>query len=244
MSRGEPVAILLAGGQGTRIKHLFPDLPKPLVPAAGEPFLEWVIRHLARCGLRRMVVSLGCLAEVAERYLAARPADELTISSVREESPLGTGGAVRFAAAAAPDAAWYLATNGDSLVLADLSPLHELLAREDVDGAVVGLQVDDAARYGQLDVSPEGLLTGFREKQPGAGLINAGVYAFKPQLIAAFPAGEPLSLETQVFPALLSQGARLAVLQRSGPFLDIGTPQSVALAEAFIQQYFLQEAPA
>ncbi|HVC92680.1 MAG TPA: sugar phosphate nucleotidyltransferase, partial [Pirellulales bacterium] len=139
-------AIILAGGRGTRLGALYPHLPKPMVPAAGKPFIEWVLRHLASQGLRRAIVSIGHLAEVIECYLEQRPSGGLEVSSVREPVPLGTAGSARLAAQAAGDVDEFVVANGDSLVLADLRGGWLLLHRDDVDGVVVGVQVDDAAR--------------------------------------------------------------------------------------------------
>ena len=94
----ELTAVLLAGGFGTRIRELYPDVPKPMIPVLGEPFLEWALRYWKRQGVSRFVLSLGHLAEVAERYFAHRP----EVATIRETTPLGTGGAVLFAAAEAP----------------------------------------------------------------------------------------------------------------------------------------------
>jgi D-glycero-alpha-D-manno-heptose 1-phosphate guanylyltransferase len=231
-------AIILAGGRGTRISHLQPHLPKPLIPAAGRPFIEWVIRQLQSQGVRRFVVSLGHLAEVAEAYFRERPADELSIKTVRETEPLGTGGGFLFAQQAAGDADPLLLANGDSLVLADLAGLWRQLEDPTVDGVVVGLEVDDAARYGGLDVDGEGRLLEFREKRAGAGLINAGVYCFRRRLLAAFPKRLPLSMELDVFPALLERGAKLLVHRSTAPFLDIGTPESLAAAGKFLSRHW------
>jgi len=236
-------AIILAGGRGTRLGALYPHLPKPMVPAAGKPFIEWVLRHLASQGLRRAIVSIGHLAEVIECYLEQRPSGGLEVSSVREPVPLGTAGSARLAAQAAGDVDEFVVANGDSLVLADLRGGWLLLHRDDVDGVVVGVQVDDAARYGTLDVGSGGRLTGFREKRPGrssnaGSLINAGVYFLKRPLLDALPADQPLSLETDAFPAWLAGQARLYVLPVKGPFLDIGTPESVCEAARFIQENF------
>ncbi|HUY35702.1 MAG TPA: sugar phosphate nucleotidyltransferase [Pirellulales bacterium] len=242
-----PAAIILAGGRGTRLGSLYPNLPKPMIPAAGKPFIEWVLRRLAVQGLRRAMVSVGHLADVIEAYLDQRPTGGLDVQSVRETSALGTGGGARLAAQAVHDAEEFVVVNGDSLVLADLRGAWPLLDRDDVDGVVVGVQVDDAARYGTLDVGSGDRLTGFREKRPGslsntggvinAGvLINAGVYFLKRRLLDALPADVSLSLETDAFPAWLAAGAKLLVLAVQGPFLDIGTPESVREAERFIQE--------
>ncbi|HEV3006696.1 MAG TPA: sugar phosphate nucleotidyltransferase [Pirellulales bacterium] len=230
-------AIVLAGGRGKRISHLYPDLPKPMVPAAGEPFIEWVLQHLAAQGVRRALVSVGYLAEVVERYLARRPSDGLEASAVRETQPLGTGGAARLAAQAAA-AERLVVVNGDSLVLADLRTAWTLLNREELDGVVVGVEMDDTARYGTLIVGAGKRLAGFREKRPGSGLINAGVYFFKRPLIDALPLGTPMSLESDLFPAWLAGGANFSVLAVRAPFLDIGTPTSVREAEGFIREHF------
>jgi D-glycero-alpha-D-manno-heptose 1-phosphate guanylyltransferase len=237
--------IILAGGAGTRIRHLYPDLPKPMVPAAGAPFIEWVLRYLRQEGLTRFIVSLGHLASAAENYLASRPAEDCQIKTVREPAPLGTAGALVFAAGAADRGADpLLLANGDSLALADLSPAWRLLSDESVDGVVIGVRVDDASRYGGLETADDGRLLRFNEKRPGAGLINAGMYLFRRRLLDEFPSNSPLSLEQDVFPRLLAAGARLTVHRCQAPFLDIGTPESVRQADSFVRRHFFSQVAA
>lgn len=231
-------AVILAGGLGTRIRDLYPHLPKPMVPAAGAPFIEWVLRYLAKQGVARSVVSLGHLAHVAEAYFVKRPADDCQITTLREPEPLGTGGAVHFAARLAADGDPLVVTNGDSLLLADLRPVWRQWADDSIDAVVLGLEMDDASRYGRLDVDGDGRLLCFSEKQPGAGLINAGTYFFRRRIIDRFPRRTPLSMERDVFPMLLAEGRRIMVHRCRAPFLDIGTPESVALADGFIRQHF------
>jgi D-glycero-alpha-D-manno-heptose 1-phosphate guanylyltransferase len=235
--------ILLAGGLGTRVRALYPDLPKPMIPARGEPFLEWVIRYWCRQGAAHMAVSVGHLAEVAERYLAGRAPE--VVETVREPHPMGTGGAVRYAAqhVRSPLSDPFVVANADSLVLASMSGALARLERNPaVSGVVLGLEMEDAARYGSLDLGDgDGdRLLGFREKRPGRAVINAGVYCFRRSLLDLFPAGEPLSMETQVFPALLASGARMEVerVPAATPFLDMGTPESLAQLDAFIAGNF------
>ena len=227
--------ILLAGGAGTRIRALYPDVPKPLVPVAGRPFLEWVCRYWTRQGVQRIVLSVGYLAEVAERYAAENPFSHLQLETVREDIPLGTGGAIRCAAAVVGDP--FAVANADSLVLADLSRAVNVLDDPTVDALVLGVRVKDTTRYGSIEIGPGGDLLGFREKRPGAGWINGGVYWLRQRLVARFPDRLPLSMETDVFPALLAAGARIRVLAVETPFLDIGTPESLAGAGRFIEQH-------
>ncbi|HEV3344475.1 MAG TPA: nucleotidyltransferase family protein [Pirellulales bacterium] len=244
-SRGSACAVILAGGAGTRIRHLYPDLPKPMVPAAGAPFIEWVVRYLHEEGLTQFVISLGHLAAIAETYFASRPRTNCHVKTVREPAPLGTGGAFVLAAQATAECSDpLLLANGDSLVLADLSPAWRLLADDSVDGVVVGLEVDDASRYGGLETAGDGRLLQFSEKRPGAGLINAGVYLFRRRLLACFPSRRPLSMEQDVFPTLLSAGARLMVYRCQAPFLDIGTPASIQQADSFVRRHFLSQVAA
>lgn len=226
--------VLLAGGQGTRLRALSAGVPKPMIPVAGRPFVEWMLDYFASQGVDHAVLSIGHLAEVAERHFAGRPG----VHCVREIQPLGTGGAVRFAAEHAPVSDPFFVANADSLVMAELGGLRRALEDAATSGALLAVAVPDASRFGALDVDVHGWLRGFHEKRPGAGLINAGVYLFRRRLLAQFPAGAPLSLEQDVFPALLAVGERLRVVPVAADFLDIGTPESFALAEEFIRRHF------
>src|SRR5262249_20170538 len=135
--------------------------------------------------------------------------------------------------------AW-LVLNGDSLALADLSPATSLLNRLHVEGVIVGVSVSDTSRYGRIIFDPTGRLLKFEEKQPGNGVINAGIYFFKPALLSRFPSKRPLSFEQDVFPQLLAQGTHLQVSVTAAPFLDIGTPESLPQAEAFVDRNLQQ----
>ena len=231
-------AVALAGGLGTRIRHLLPDMPKPMAPVAGRPFLEWVIRFLAQQGIRQVVVSTGYLAEVVAAHFQSGPISGVTVQCVPEPSPLGTAGGFLHAARASgwKPAAW-LVLNGDSLVFTDLKPLALELQTPGVLGAILGLPVDDATRYGTLALDGKKRLRGFAEKQPGQGVISAGVYLLKNEALGAFPQGQVLSFEKDVFPNWVNSGQTIQVLPVQAPFLDIGTEQSFAQAEGFIRAH-------
>ncbi|HVA48233.1 MAG TPA: nucleotidyltransferase family protein [Pirellulales bacterium] len=235
-------AVILAGGFGTRIRSVCPNLPKPMIPVAGEPFIAWVLRYLAGQGIPNFVISLGYRAEVAEDYFRTRPTGGGSLQTVRENKPLGTGGALLMAEPLTETSDPVVLANGDSLVLADLSGAWRLLREESVDGVVIGIEVDDASRYGRLETAADGRLRRFDEKQPGPAVINAGIYLFRRRLLHRFPQATPLSMERDVFPALLSGGAKLIVHRCRAPFLDIGTPESLGQADAFIRQHFRQVA--
>ena len=237
MERGGGVAaVVLAGGQGTRIRSVHPGVPKPMIPVAGAPFLRWVLLHLARQGVTRAVISTGHLAPLIEAWVVGQPAPGVRLSTAREERPLGTAGGFLHAVATIEADAWdvVLVANGDSIVLADLDPLLALAAAGAV--GLVGVRVQDASRFGTLDVDADGRLRAFQEKRPGAALINAGLYALPRAVVARLPRTTPASFEREVFPALIAAGAEVRVAETCAPFIDVGLPDDLARAEAFVRE--------
>jgi D-glycero-alpha-D-manno-heptose 1-phosphate guanylyltransferase len=230
------VAVVLAGGFGTRVAHLLSGVPKPMAPVAGRPFLEWVVRCLARQGIPKVLLSTGHLAEVVEQHFRFQPVAGVITRCFAETQPLGTGGgflnAVRLSGEK-PEA--WLVLNGDSLVFADLTLAAAELSNPAVAGVVIGCAVADASRYGTLAIGPAGELLGFTEKRPGKGVINAGIYLLRDSLVRQFPGTLPLSFEQEVFPKLIAQGVLLKVCAVEAPFLDIGTPESLRQAESFVE---------
>ncbi len=228
-------AVVLAGGFGTRIKHLLRDLPKPMAPVAGRPFVEWVVRYLARQGITRAILSTGHLADTIASHFAPQPVPGIHVTCAQENAPLGTAGgflnATRSTTQTPP--AW-LVLNGDSLAFFDLAALATRLSHPQNIAAIAGLEVLDASRYGTLASNHQGQLTAFLEKRPGRGVINAGIYLIRHQALACFPAKTPLSFETDVFPWFLTRKFPVATHIARAPFLDIGTPESLPQAEEFI----------
>jgi NDP-sugar pyrophosphorylase family protein len=229
--------VVLAGGLGTRVRHLLGGLPKPLAPVAGRPFLEWVLRYLRGQGVRHAVLSSGYGADQVARFAAGVQVGGMQVESVAEPEPLGTAGGFMHAwHAVQPPKKEVLVVNGDSLALAALAPLAAGLRGG--AGAMLAVRVSDVSRYGSLEAGPGGELIAFAEKRAntGAGLVNAGVYLFSREAVEAFPARAPLSFESDVFPSLLEQGRPVQVVPAECPFLDIGTESSMAQAEGFIAE--------
>ena len=234
-------AVILAGGFGTRIKHLLGDLPKPMAPVNGRPFLEWVVRWLAAQNIRRVVLSTGYMADTIARHFQSQPVPGVIVSCVPETTPLGTAGGFLNAVhqSEIKSAAWFL-LNGDTLAFANLADAIDLLQSESITGVIFGQEVPDTGRYGSLVTDAEGRLASFLEKRPGQGVISTGIYLFRDSLLAQFPARRPLSLEQEVFPALTAAGVSLKVLRMNAPFLDIGTPDTLREAGVFIQKNMAQ----
>jgi D-glycero-alpha-D-manno-heptose 1-phosphate guanylyltransferase len=231
-----PTTVILAGGMGTRIRHLLDGRPKPLAPVNGRPFLEWVIRYLARQGIRDIIVSAGYRADLIAAFCDAFSMRDIRLRCVAETTPQGTAGGFLEAIAHDDGPSW-LVCNGDSLVFADLPAFIAELENAASDGALVALQVEDASRYGNLRADEHSNLVAFSEKSSSSGLINAGIYLLRARLLAHFPSKRPLSFETEVFPELLRAGAKIRLHTVAAPFIDIGTEASLREAETFIQAH-------
>lgn len=233
MSLHPPTAVLLAGGYGTRLRCVVPNVPKPLARIAGRPFLTWVLSYLAGQGIQEAVISAGYLPEQMEAFCRSQSVLPGVFCAVEPE-PLGTAGGFLLACGACParPEAW-LVLNGDSLTCVPLAEFFDCLQGADV--AVLAVWQDDASRYGTLEIGERSVLKSFKEKRPGSGWINAGVYLFRDAILPRFPSQRPLSFETEVFPCLLAQGVSVRVHRVRAPFLDIGTPESLSQAEAFVR---------
>jgi len=234
---GSPAVVILAGGLGTRISHLLPNLPKPMAPVSGRPFLEWCCRYLAGQGIGRIMLSTGFRGEVIEHHFARVKIPGVLITCHQEMAQLGTaGGFLNAAGAAGTTHRGWIICNGDSLVLASIGPFLSAVTGGGESCGVLGVTVEDTARFGTLKTGPGNRLQRFAEKRPGSGTINAGVYYFPDSAPARFPNRQPLSFEVDVFPALLEAGVPVLVHQVTAPFLDIGTPESLAQAGEFVEK--------
>jgi D-glycero-alpha-D-manno-heptose 1-phosphate guanylyltransferase len=228
--------VILAGGLGTRIKHLIGEIPKPMFPVLGKPFLEWLIRFYAGQGIRRFIISTGYMAEKIEQYFSSLSILNTTIVCVREESPLGTAGgfvnAVSKCGFFSP--AWFVA-NGDSVCVTKIQEMIDVHQLLNCDASILGVQSGEAARFGSMKCDNDGQLIQFAEKRPGVGIINAGLYLFKYDLIKNFPQTRPLGFENDVFPILLEARSPIIVVNSCGAFIDIGVESSLIDAELFIK---------
>jgi D-glycero-alpha-D-manno-heptose 1-phosphate guanylyltransferase len=191
-----------------------------------------------RQGVRQCVFSTGYRSEAIESHFARNPIEGCAITCVREDVPLGTaGGFLNAFSRSQIGRASCLVANGDSLALADISGLLAAIRSGPATAALLGVEVADASRFGTLVTGPEGRLASFAEKRPGAGLINAGVYALSRECVGRLPAKRPLSFETECFPVLLAEGCDIRVVASRAPFLDIGTEESLRQADRFIAEH-------
>jgi NDP-sugar pyrophosphorylase family protein len=223
--------LILAGGRGTRLQTLPGDLPKPLRPVRGRPFLSYLLDQVRGAGARRAVLALGYRPEAFAGLVADAASADFRVEISVEAEPLGTGGALR-AALPRLRTESILAMNGDSYVDADLGGLAASHRRRNARLTILLARVEDAARYGGVDVGPDAAIVRFVEKgNRGPGLINAGVYILRRSVVEEIPADRPVSLEREVLPAQVGRG--FYAEWGPYPFLDIGTPESYHQAEAF-----------
>lgn len=237
-------AIVLAGGLGTRLRAAVPDLPKPLAPIGGRPFLAWLIEYLARQGITAVTLSVGHGADAILDYFGDAHAG-LAVSYVRETEPLGTGGAARCALASLEGAEPVFVLNGDTLNEVDYRAL--MAAHCDPGGGAPGSsltvvlrEVDSADRYSPVEVEGARIARFSAPGRAGPALINGGVYVMAPQLLDAYPEAHPFSLEADFLePRAAALGARAWVTQ--GFFIDIGMPDDYERAQELLPRFLARD---
>lgn len=223
-------AVLLVGGKGTRLQSVVSSKPKPLAPVGDQSFLHLLVRQLRSQGIRDLVMCSGYLADQIESEFGDGSALDVSIRYSREASPLGTAGALKLAKEFIPAGTDFVVMNGDSFLEMDL---RRLISFHQNHGGLLSIairKVENAARYGTVEVGADHRIAGFHEKtgNPAPGLINGGVYIFKHSFLDEIPDG-PSSLELDVLPRLLHRGAY--ALEQQGMFIDIGTPDDYARAQ-------------
>lgn len=220
-------AIVLAGGFGTRLREVVPDLPKPMASVAGRPFLEILLATLARKGFTRVVLSLGFMSEKIIGHFGDSYAGIELVYEV-ESQPLGTGGAIR-AALARCVADHVFIFNGDTYLDIEADEL-ERLWQASRHPLIVVREVSDTARFGKVEMR-DGRIVDFLEKGlSGPGLINVGCYVLPKAALEDFPLKKPFSIETEYFMRSLQRIWFDGFVTR-GRFIDIGVPDDYALAQ-------------
>ena len=221
-------AVVLAGGFGTRLRTVVADVPKPMAPVGGRPFLEYVLGGLAGKGVKRAVLSVGYLHEKIVAHFGDR-FGSMALDYAIETEPLGTGGAIA-AALLKCSSDPVLVLNGDTYFDLEVQALAAHWQRHHAP-VIVAREVDDVSRYGQLDVAG-GQVRRFVEKGgSGPGLINAGAYLLPRDIFGATPPRAPFSIEAD-FLVTYVQGHRTDAFVTRGEFIDIGIPEDFERAQS------------
>ncbi|HTV10240.1 MAG TPA: NDP-sugar synthase [Acidimicrobiales bacterium] len=222
-------AIVLVGGEGTRLRPLTYSTPKQMLPIAGRPVIERVVEHLAGHGVDEVVLSLGYRPDA---FLATYPdgrCGSVKLQYAVESSPLDTAGAIAFAAnEAGISDETFIVVNGDVLTDIDVSALVAFHKERGAEGTVALTPVEDPSRFGVLPIDERGLVEAFIEKPPAdeapTNMINAGIYVLEPSFLERVPGGRRLSVERVVFPAMV-QDSTLYALGSDALWTDMGTPE-------------------
>lgn len=225
-------AIVLAGGLGTRLRSVVSNLPKPMAPVGGRPFLEWILEDLARSDVRHVILAVGYRHEAIQEHFGTQYG-ALALSYSIEQEPLGTGGAIRLAMKYASSSE-VLVLNGDTFLGVDYKALLAAHRQAKAALTMTTCHVADVGRFGALDLYGD-RVTGFAEKgRAGAGFINGGVYMLEQTLLDGADLPERFSFESDF---LLPQLKRLQPLAFcvDGVFIDIGVPEDYARAEVVMR---------
>jgi NDP-sugar pyrophosphorylase family protein len=234
-----PDVVILSGGFGLRLRGTIGDIPKPMAPIAGRPFLELLLRQLKRHGFSRVVLSVGYKQEVIRERFGEKAFGLELVYSI-ETSPLGTGGALREAVPhIGTETA--LVMNGDSYTDVDLSRLVREHAANGADVTVVVIP-ESRTDAGSVVLDSKSKVKAFAEKRhvPESRYLSAGIYMSSKELIAEIPQGSKISLEEQLFPQWLADGKSIEGFVCEGQCLDIGTPERYTKAQHALEKVELE----
>ncbi len=218
-------AIILAGGLGTRLRGVVPDLPKPMAAINGRPFLEYQIDYWISQGVRRFILSVGYRREIIMDHFGSsyrgRP-----VGYAIEEHPLGTGGGLLLAMESLGGNEPVLLLNGDTFFEVDLDQMLEFHVRSKSDWTFSLFHTNESGRYMGMDLGPEGRIRSLRTDDRQGGFANGGVYLVERGLVARtrWCAGDKASLEDEILPAMFAAGGRFFGYVSHGRFIDIGVP--------------------
>lgn len=227
-------AVVLVGGQGTRLRPLTFTTPKQMLRVVEVPMIERVLTHLAAYGIEGAVLSMGYRPDA---FLSAFPDDRcagVALTYAVEPEPLDTAGAIRFAATHGGIDDTFLVVNGDVLTDLDLGTVVELHQSRGAEATVALTPVDDPSAFGVVPTDGDGRVLAFIEKPPRdeapTNLINAGTYVLDPTVLDRIPAGRPVSIEREVFPELVA-ARTLFALASDAYWIDAGTPRTYLQAQ-------------
>jgi len=215
-------SVILAGGKGVRLRKVINDIPKPMAPVAGKPFLEYLILQLKKYNIRDVVISIGYKGDAIKSYFGNGEKWDMNISYSPEDEPLGTGGALKKAINMVDDEQ-FIVMNGDSYLDIDLTEFLDFHMERHAGTTLSLVHRNDTSRYGRVEINKEAKVHRFIGKGvSGYGLINGGIYVFHQDIVDIIPAGN-ISLEDKILPIIIEKG--LFGMTVNGFFIDIGIPE-------------------
>lgn len=230
-----PSAVILAGGLGTRLRSVVSDVPKPMAPVGGRPFLEYQLEYWINQGISRFVLSVGYRHEAITEHFGSRYKG-VQLEYAVEEQPLGTGGGLLLAAEKLKQDTPFLLLNGDTYFEADWNVLDACAVEHNADWCFSLFKTIEKGRYMGIEMSDQGLITSLKSGvEQGPRLANGGVYWVHPRALSGdWRSGERLSLEDDLFPQALAAGRRILGIEFRGTFIDIGVPDDYHRAPSLL----------
>ena len=226
-------AVVLVGGQGTRLRPITQTVPKAMVPLRNKPYIHHMVDALRAAGLEGAVLSMGYLPRPIQEYFAGQDLRGFSLEYAVEDRPLGTAGGMKNAEGHLPETGPFVATNGDVLTGLDLAEVVEAHRGSGALATLTLTSVEDPSAYGLVEVDHRLRVKRFEEKPGSDGartsLINAGIYVLEREVLDMIPEGQEVSIEREVFPELQAMG-KLGAHVSSAYWRDIGTPRSYLAA--------------
>ena len=224
--------IVLAGGEGRRLKPLTQSRPKPLLPIAGRPCVDYVLRSLINSGVRELIVTTAFMSDALIKSISEGLSYDASILYSFEATPAGTAGSVKRVANFIDDT--FVVAMGDVLVDLDVRPLVEFHRRRKAVATIALTEVDDPTEYGIVGLDKSGRIQRFKEKpareEAFSNLVNAGIYVLEPDVLELVPNDRPFDFSKDVFPKILAKGLPLFGMKIEGVWVDIGRPKDLIRA--------------
>jgi len=220
-------AVILVGGEATRLRPLTCNIPKAMVPVLNTPFMEYVIRHLSEHQIKDITLAQSHLPQSIESYFGDGRQFGVKLSYTVEDTPLGTAGAVKNAERYLDET--FLVLNGDIFTDLDITAMINLHLERKAKATIALTPVDDPTSYGVIETNAQGRVKRFLEKpswsQVTTNMINAGTYVLEPEILEHIPPQTNFSFERELFPLLLDQGKPIYAYPSSAYWIDIGSPE-------------------
>jgi len=235
-------ALVLCGGLGTRLRTVLPNIPKPMAPIIGKPFLDYILIWLKKRGIEDVILLAGYKAEQIETHVKDGRQYGLNVEYSIEPEPLGTAGAIKYALKNCHIGDEFLLINGDTYFDVELDSLISFHRSKNALTTITLRLVDEVSRYGIVSVNDEYRITQFKEKanSSGEGLINGGIYVLNSAILDFIPENRSISLETEIFPQIVKD-EKIFGYPEGGHFIDIGIPKDYELSQKLLPEWEKEE---
>ena len=229
--------VILAGGLGKRIRHLYPDKPKSLIKFKNQPFLYWIVKEINKLHLRSIIYATGYKSKQIECWVNNNEFKNLDQKIIQEEKKMGTAGSIFNVINFCKN--YFIVLNSDTFLENGLEKLILSIDKK-ISGALVCHYTQDMSRFGSIKFDKNNNLINFHEKKKdGSGYINSGIYFFNKKKVTKYKINEFMSLEYELFPNMIKNNEKIKVVKIKKPkFIDIGTEESILESKQLIQRIF------